>query len=239
MRVTLNHTHAHTRTLTHTHTHTYSLTHSLTHSRTPTHTDARADGDGDLHPSEFVDLLNKRSTFGLNQKRFLGFTDFIACVRGCFGSSPAAADDPRYFAKSPQDTFAQFATVEHDGQLFMSPVDFMRSVTLSDGGAEQSDHVSVESPAYQFLLQFDHDNDGFISLHEYMFFSTLLAIPSQDLRVAFHMADTDGSGEVDAAEFLALVSSMSMQTGLGAALEARCSCGVVVVVVVVFGGWGS
>ena len=48
----------------------------------------------------------------------------------------------------------------------------------------------------------DTDGDGLISYGEYVFFLTLLSIPTHDFAVAFRMFDDDGNGAPDCLEML-------------------------------------
>lgn len=47
----------------------------------------------------------------------------------------------------------------------------------------------------------DSSGDGLISFEEYVFFTTLLSIPTKYFEIAFRVMDVNNDGEVDAGEF--------------------------------------
>ncbi|XP_061942757.1 calcium uptake protein 3, mitochondrial isoform X4 [Apis cerana] len=75
--------------------------------------------------------------------------------------------------------FIKFASVEYDGQLYMTPQDFLDSV--------------VESEPRRI-----------ISYTEYVFLLSILIKPKSGFRIAFNMFDTDGNERVDKTEFLVM-----------------------------------
>ncbi|XP_047369181.1 calcium uptake protein 3, mitochondrial isoform X4 [Vespa velutina] len=75
--------------------------------------------------------------------------------------------------------FIKFASVEYDGQLYMTPQDFLDSV--------------VESEPRRI-----------ISYTEYLFLLSILTKPKTGFHIAFNMFDTDGNERVDKTEFLVI-----------------------------------
>ncbi|KAJ6838290.1 calcium uptake protein, mitochondrial-like [Iris pallida] len=94
-----------------------------------------------------------------------------------------------------------------DEEVFMLPVDLMRVIVpvfppsesdIVKGGNLRGDHHPGElccAPS-EFFLLFDTNNDGLISIPEYIFFVTLLSIPESSFSVAFKMFDLDHNGIV-------------------------------------------
>ncbi|XP_063870256.1 calcium uptake protein 3, mitochondrial-like isoform X6 [Scylla paramamosain] len=129
--------------------------------------------------------------------------------------------------------FIKFSSVEYQGQLYMSPQDFIESVTdseprprlkrrmLSERDLEQ---FAQETPALSkgspdmFRTIFDK---GIISYTEYLFLLSILTKPQTGFRIAFNMFDTDGNERVDKEEFLVLekIFSTARRDRLNRALE--------------------
>ncbi|XP_067842167.1 calcium uptake protein 2, mitochondrial isoform X2 [Heptranchias perlo] len=91
-------------------------------------------------------------------------------------------------ATTRKQRFRQFASIEYEGELYMTPRDFVYSVTLEnmDNGGN-------------FL-------SGLISYTEYLFLLGILTKPHTGFRFAFSMLDTDGNQQVEKKEFLVLQS---------------------------------
>ncbi|XP_045620995.1 calcium uptake protein 3, mitochondrial isoform X3 [Procambarus clarkii] len=122
--------------------------------------------------------------------------------------------------------FIKFASAEYQGQLYMTPQDFIESVTDSeprprlkrrmlferdlDRFAQETPVLSKGSPD-MFRTIFDR---GIISYTEYLFLLSiltnfLLAEPQTGFRIAFNMFDTDGNERVDKEEFLVLMEMIT------------------------------
>uniref|UniRef100_A0A7S4MIC8 EF-hand domain-containing protein n=1 Tax=Vannella robusta TaxID=1487602 RepID=A0A7S4MIC8_9EUKA len=106
---------------------------------------------------------------------------------------------------TPKTLFEQYATVKgDDGQLMMTISDFLRVITPFET-ITNVDTSSFKGDLSQLLKSVDLDNDGLITYAEFIFFTTLLAIPPKYSRTAFRMFDSDGNGSVDADEFKAMM----------------------------------
>lgn len=106
---------------------------------------------------------------------------------------------------SPEKVFQYFASIQKDGQRFMTPRDFVRSITPFLGG-DASANVSSSSDnlpaAFQRVVSVaDPDGDGLISFAEYVFFTSLLSIPRKYFKTAFRLMDRNRDDSVDAEEF--------------------------------------
>lgn len=123
---------------------------------------------------------------------------------------------------SPEKVFNYFSSVSKDGEAFMTPEDFIRSLTPYDfpsGGtpSEKKDWKEVagklEIPA--FFKYCDSNGDGLLSFQEYFFFITLLSIPAHEFEIAFKMIDADSNGVIDEKEFLTVLKAMKDRSVAG------------------------
>ncbi|XP_020709610.2 calcium uptake protein 3, mitochondrial isoform X2 [Athalia rosae] len=112
--------------------------------------------------------------------------------------------------------FIKFASVEYDGQLYMTPQDFLDSVVeslprprlkrriLSDKEIEvmrnATPNLSHGSPQMFRSLR----DKGILSYTEYLFLLSILTKPQTGFRIAFNMFDIDGNERVDKTEFLVI-----------------------------------
>ncbi|XP_076117158.1 calcium uptake protein 3, mitochondrial-like isoform X4 [Mytilus galloprovincialis] len=113
--------------------------------------------------------------------------------------------------------FLQFASVQYNGQIYMTPQDFLESVTeevprprigttnLTDKDMEQClKHTPSRRKGDNKLFRKLHDK-GIISYTEYLFLLCVLTKPKSGFRIAFNMFDTDGNQIVDKKEFLVIL----------------------------------
>ncbi|XP_078534272.1 calcium uptake protein 3, mitochondrial isoform X5 [Lissotriton helveticus] len=88
-------------------------------------------------------------------------------------------EDLDIYATSREQRFRMFASFEYEGQLYMTPRDFLESVTTDEPRSV-------------------------ISYTEYLFLLCILTKPHAGFKIAFNMFDTDGNQMVDKKEFLVL-----------------------------------
>ncbi|XP_012343825.1 calcium uptake protein 3, mitochondrial isoform X2 [Apis florea] len=112
--------------------------------------------------------------------------------------------------------FIKFASVEYDGQLYMTPQDFLDSVVESEPRPRLKRRVlsdkelevmrnSIPSTRHGSSHMFRNLRDkGIISYTEYLFLLSILIKPKSGFRIAFNMFDTDGNERVDKTEFLVM-----------------------------------
>ncbi|XP_067121660.1 calcium uptake protein 3, mitochondrial isoform X2 [Centruroides vittatus] len=110
--------------------------------------------------------------------------------------------------------FIRFASVEYNGQIYMTPQDFLESVTESDPrprmkrrklSKKDLEHMYNTTPTRRkgstILFRSLHEN-GIISYTEYLFLLSVLTKPHSGFRIAFNMFDTDCNQRIDKKEFL-------------------------------------
>ncbi|XP_050441688.1 calcium uptake protein 3, mitochondrial isoform X2 [Adelges cooleyi] len=112
--------------------------------------------------------------------------------------------------------FIKFASVEYNGQLYMTPQDFLESFVdeqprdrlkrhmLSDSDLEEMrKKIPALKKGSSQLFRSLRDK-GIISYTEYLFLLSVLTKPQSGFRIAFNMFDTDGNHKVDKNEFLVI-----------------------------------
>uniref|UniRef100_A0A8D8WEH1 Calcium uptake protein 3, mitochondrial n=1 Tax=Cacopsylla melanoneura TaxID=428564 RepID=A0A8D8WEH1_9HEMI len=122
---------------------------------------------------------------------------------------------------SREKRFIKFASVEFDGQLYMTPQDFLESFVEDEPRPRLKRRVLTqkelkcikdETPTFHKgstqLFRTLRDK-GIISYTEYLFLLTILTKPQTGFRIAFNMFDTDGNQRVDKNEFLVIVHILS------------------------------
>ncbi|KAH0953510.1 hypothetical protein HN011_010301 [Eciton burchellii] len=112
--------------------------------------------------------------------------------------------------------FIKFASVTFDGQLYMTPQDFLDSVIEPEPRPRLKRRVlteqeldvmrnSTSSLRHGSMHMFRNLRDkGIISYTEYLFLLSILTKPKTGFRIAFNMFDTDGNERVDKTEFLVI-----------------------------------
>ncbi|NXT63879.1 MICU3 protein, partial [Chaetops frenatus] len=128
-------------------------------------------------------------------------------------------EDLHLYATPREQRFRRFASLEFEGQLYMTPYDFIQAVT-SDEPKRKHEFYNAksarENELNQILMEtppiwkgssklFRNLNEkGVISYTEYLFLLCILTKPHAGFRIAFNMFDTDGNEMVDKKEFLVL-----------------------------------
>jgi len=132
-----------------------------------------------------------------------------------------------------ESRFESFATIQVDGQCFMTPADFLEAVTEA---APRKSAYKKSFSRDEVLKRLrdttpitpnsDIKNDteffrklgqnGIISFNEYLFLLCIITKPRQGFEVAFKMFDTDGNQEIDFEEFKVLedIFSQSAQNSI-------------------------
>ncbi|XP_076409624.1 calcium uptake protein 3, mitochondrial isoform X3 [Peromyscus maniculatus bairdii] len=128
----------------------------------------------------------------------------------------AVTEDLDLYATSRERRFRLFASIECEGQLFMTPYDFILAVTTDEpkfaktwkslSKQELSQMLSETPPVWKGSSKLFRNlkERGVISYTEYLFLLCILTKPHAGFRIAFNMFDTDGNEMVDKKEFLVL-----------------------------------
>ncbi|KAJ7417586.1 hypothetical protein WISP_63661 [Willisornis vidua] len=108
--------------------------------------------------------------------------------------------------------FMHFASLEYEGEYYMTPRDFLFSVMFDQVERKASAkkltkkevdasllYVAKAKPGPTFFR--DLGDKGLISYAEYLFLLTILTKPQTGLQIAFKMLDTDGNERVEKKEF--------------------------------------
>ena len=122
-----------------------------------------------------------------------------------------------------QKLFFQFASVEYEGIPYMTPQDFLESVTEDHPRPRLKRKILSKEKYMSFLkntpsrrygsnkLFRSLEDQGIISYSEYLFLLCVITRPKSNFRIAFNMFDQDGDQRVDKNEFLLLERVMSKQ----------------------------
>merc|ERR1719347_1390324 len=114
--------------------------------------------------------------------------------------------------------FLKFSSVEWDGQIYMTPQDFLESVIeaepkprlkrrkLGDRDISMVRNLTPDMSSNSDNLFRSLGNKGIISYTEYLFLLTILIKPSSGFKIAFSMLDQDGNERIDKEEFKVLES---------------------------------
>lgn len=117
---------------------------------------------------------------------------------------------------SYENRFRLFSSVEYEGQLYMTPLNFIESITLNEPKSKRTwksltkkelDKMLADTPPVwkgSSNLFRNLRERGVISYTEYLFLLCILTKPHAGFRIAFNMFDADGNEMVDKREFLVL-----------------------------------
>ncbi|XP_038207291.1 calcium uptake protein 3, mitochondrial isoform X2 [Zerene cesonia] len=186
-----------------------------------------------LKNANFSQLTTRNISF-VNRNNYRNVWTTCACVVGAGVLFYAAknrygrhtvyalkAKQPDELARSVKLTsrerrFIKFASVEHGGQLYMTPQDFLESVVEQEPRPRLKRRVLTTKEIEQLRDQtpplkkgssqmFRNMRDrGIISYTEYLFLLSILTKPASGFQIAFNMFDTDGNQRVDKNEFLVI-----------------------------------
>uniref|UniRef100_A0A674H578 Calcium uptake protein 2, mitochondrial n=1 Tax=Taeniopygia guttata TaxID=59729 RepID=A0A674H578_TAEGU len=125
-------------------------------------------------------------------------------------------EDLHLYATPREQRFRMFASLEFEGQLYMTPHDFIQAVTSDEPkrakkwrslSKQELNQILMETPPVwkgSSKLFRNLNEKGVISYTEYLFLLCILTKPHAGFRIAFNMFDTDGNEMVDKKEFLVL-----------------------------------
>uniref|UniRef100_A0A673AL90 Mitochondrial calcium uptake family, member 3a n=1 Tax=Sphaeramia orbicularis TaxID=375764 RepID=A0A673AL90_9TELE len=124
-------------------------------------------------------------------------------------------EDGDVHMSSHEHRFRMFSSVEYEGQLYMTPQNFIESVTMSEPRStpwrsltkQELEKILTETPPVwrgSSKLFRNLRERGIISYTEYLFLLCILTKPHAGFKIAFNMFDADGNQMVDKREFLVL-----------------------------------
>ncbi|XP_042080454.1 calcium uptake protein 3, mitochondrial isoform X8 [Haplochromis burtoni] len=125
-------------------------------------------------------------------------------------------EDGDVYMSSHEHRFRLFSSVEYEGQLYMTPQNFIESVTMSEPRSkrpwrsltkqELEKILSDTPPVWRGSSKLFRNlrERGIISYTEYLFLLCILTKPHAGFKIAFNMFDADGNQMVDKREFLVL-----------------------------------
>ncbi|XP_038146883.1 calcium uptake protein 3, mitochondrial isoform X7 [Cyprinodon tularosa] len=129
---------------------------------------------------------------------------------------PFDFEDGDVYMSSHEHRFRMFSSVEYEGQLYMTPQNFIESVTMSEPRnkrpwrsltkQEMEKILSDTPPVWRGSSKLFRNlrERGIISYTEYLFLLCILTKPHAGFKIAFNMFDADGNQMVDKREFLVL-----------------------------------
>ncbi|XP_029791026.1 calcium uptake protein 3, mitochondrial isoform X3 [Suricata suricatta] len=141
----------------------------------------------------------------------------VAAAKETVALSRTDIEDLDLYATSRERRFRLFASIECEGQLFMTPYDFILAVTTDEPKfaktwksltkQELNQMLSETPPVWKGSSKLFRNlkERGVISYTEYLFLLCILTKPHAGFRIAFNMFDTDGNEMVDKKEFLVVL----------------------------------
>ncbi|XP_010592251.3 calcium uptake protein 2, mitochondrial isoform X2 [Loxodonta africana] len=121
--------------------------------------------------------------------------------------------------------FMQFSSLEHEGEYYMTPRDFLFSVMFEQMERKtlvkkltkkdiEDALAGIQKAGWGPTFFRDLGDKGLISYTEYLFLLTILTKPHTGFHVAFKMLDSDGDEMVEKKEFFKLQKIISKQDEL-------------------------
>ncbi|XP_044046401.1 calcium uptake protein 3, mitochondrial-like isoform X3 [Siniperca chuatsi] len=145
-----------------------------------------------------------------------GLLPSIPAVEAKEKGHPFDFEDGDVYMSSHEYRFRTFSSVEYEGQLYMTPQNFIESVTMSEPRnkkpwrsltKQELEKILTETPPVwrgSSKLFRNLRERGIISYTEYLFLLCILTKPHAGFKIAFNMFDADGNQMVDKREFLVL-----------------------------------
>ncbi|XP_034037786.1 calcium uptake protein 3, mitochondrial-like [Thalassophryne amazonica] len=129
---------------------------------------------------------------------------------------PYDLDDRDGYMSFYENRFRLFSSVEYEGRLYMTPLNFIESVILNKPKSKRMWKSLTKKELEKMLadtppvwkgsshLFRNLQERGVISYTEYLFLLCILTKPHAAFRIAFNMFDADGNEMVDKREFMVL-----------------------------------
>ncbi|KAM4050200.1 calcium uptake protein 3, mitochondrial isoform 2-T2 [Anomaloglossus baeobatrachus] len=160
--------------------------------------------------------MGLRSGEGVRGLRGAGILLPVSAAKETSPAEKTDFEDLDMFASSREQRFRVFASLEFEGQLYMTPRDFLESVTTDEPrnikkwkslSRQDLNQLLLDTPpVWKGSSRFFRTlgEKGMISYTEYLFLLCILTKPHAGFKIAFNMFDTDGNQMVDREEFLVL-----------------------------------
>ncbi|XP_050545183.1 calcium uptake protein 3, mitochondrial isoform X2 [Daktulosphaira vitifoliae] len=171
--------------------------------------------------NNYSSKLSSRS-YGILGVGILSIVTFygISFYHPVFAHTKKKREDDEYLSglhlSGREKRFIKFASVEYDGQIYMTPQDFLESFVDEQPRDRLKRHILSENELEEIrnkiptlkkgssqLFRTLRDK-GIISYTEYLFLLSVLTKPQSGFRIAFNMFDTDSNKKVDKNEFLVI-----------------------------------
>ncbi|XP_019732378.1 calcium uptake protein 3, mitochondrial isoform X3 [Hippocampus comes] len=165
----------------------------------------------------YEDMINRRGWRRKMVTRSIhGLLPSIPAVEAKEKAHPMDFEEGDVHMSSHEHRFRMFSSVEYDGQLYMTPQNFIESVTMSEPRnkrpwrsltkQELEKILSDTPPVWRGSSKLFRNlrERGIISYTEYLFLLCILTKPHAGFKIAFNMFDADGNQMVDKREFLVL-----------------------------------
>ncbi|XP_060920701.1 calcium uptake protein 3, mitochondrial isoform X8 [Labrus mixtus] len=145
-----------------------------------------------------------------------GLLPSIPTVEAKEKARPFDFEEGDVYMSSHEHRFRTFSSVEYDGQLYMTPQNFIESVTMSEPRnkrpwrsltKQELEKILTDTPPVwrgSSKLFRNLRERGIISYTEYLFLLCILTKPHAGFKIAFNMFDADGNQMVDKREFMVL-----------------------------------
>ncbi|XP_061684977.1 calcium uptake protein 3, mitochondrial isoform X4 [Syngnathoides biaculeatus] len=162
----------------------------------------------------FYEDRSRRKTMGTRSIHAL--LPSIPAVEAKEKAHPMDFEEGDVHMSSHEHRFRMFTSVEYEGQLYMTPQNFIESVTMSEPRnkrpwrsltkQELEKILSDTPPVWRGSSKLFRNlkERGIISYTEYLFLLCILTKPHAGFKIAFNMFDADGNQMVDKREFLVL-----------------------------------
>ncbi|XP_062379660.1 calcium uptake protein 3, mitochondrial isoform X5 [Sardina pilchardus] len=159
------------------------------------------------------DSKRKRVGHSINGRALLPSLPAVAAKEK---GRPFDFEEGDVYMSSHEHRFRLFSSVEYEGQLYMTPQNFIESVTMSEPRSkkpwrsltkQELEKVLADTPPVwkgTSKLFRNLRERGIIAYTEYLFLLCILTKPHAGFKIAFNMFDADGNQMVDKREFLVL-----------------------------------
>ncbi|KAM6941013.1 calcium uptake protein 3, mitochondrial [Lycodopsis pacificus] len=164
----------------------------------------------------YNDMTSCRGRKRMGSHSINGLLPAIPTVEAKEKERPFDFEEGDVYMSSHEHRFRTFSSVEYDGQLYMTPQNFIESVTMNEPrnkkpwrslAKQELEKVLSETPPVwrgSSKLFRNLRERGIISYTEYLFLLCILTKPHAGFKIAFNMFDADGNQMVDKREFLVL-----------------------------------